>query len=52
MTIEDNGKTNEEEMAEGYLAMAEENKEFVDMALKIAHEVIPEWGWRYDAIFY
>jgi hypothetical protein len=30
-------------MAEGYQAMAEEHKQFADMALEIAHEVIPEW---------
>jgi len=34
---------NEEEMAEGYKAMAEEHKQFADMAAEIAHEVIPEW---------
>jgi len=43
MTIKDNGKTNEKEMAEGYQALAEENKEFADMAAEIAHEVIPDW---------
>ncbi|MGD0780333.1 MAG: DUF6364 family protein [Dehalococcoidales bacterium] len=31
------------EMAEGYQAMAKENKEFADMAIEIVHEVIPEW---------
>jgi hypothetical protein len=34
---------NEKEMAEGYQAMAEELKQFADMAAEIAHEVIPEW---------
>jgi len=34
---------NEEEMAEGYQAMAKENKEFAEMAAQIALEVIPEW---------
>jgi hypothetical protein len=43
MTIEGKGKMNEEEMAEGYKAMAEENKEFAAMAAQIALEVIPEW---------
>jgi metal-responsive CopG/Arc/MetJ family transcriptional regulator len=32
-----------EEMAEGYLAMAEEQRQFTAMASKIAHEVLPEW---------
>ena len=31
------------EMAEGYQAMAQENKEFAEITMKIAHEVIPEW---------
>lgn len=31
------------ELAEGYLAMAEEQKKFADMAAKIEHEVVPEW---------
>jgi metal-responsive CopG/Arc/MetJ family transcriptional regulator len=31
------------EMAEGYQVMAKENKQFADMAIEIAHEVIPEW---------
>lgn len=35
---------NEEKMAEGYQAMAQEHKKFADMAAKIEHEVIPEWG--------
>lgn len=43
MTIEDNGITNEKEMAEGYQAMAEEHKQFTEMAAEIAYEVIPEW---------
>jgi hypothetical protein len=33
----------EQLMIEGYLALAEENKEFAEMAAKIALEVIPEW---------
>lgn len=43
MTIEDNDKMNEEEMADGYQVLAEEHKEFAAMATEIAHEVIPEW---------
>jgi hypothetical protein len=31
------------EMAEGYQAMAQEDKEFAEIAFKIAYEVIPEW---------
>ncbi|MFC1979666.1 DUF6364 family protein [Chloroflexota bacterium] len=31
------------EMAEGYAAMAEEQKRLVVMASEIEHEVIPEW---------
>lgn len=31
------------EMAEGYKAMAEEQKKFAVMASKIEHEVVPEW---------
>ena len=31
------------EMAEGYKAMAREQKQFAAMASKIEHEVIPEW---------
>jgi metal-responsive CopG/Arc/MetJ family transcriptional regulator len=31
------------EMKEGYEALAQENKEFADMAIKIAPEVWPEW---------
>ena len=31
------------EMAEGYKAMAKEQKRFAIMASKIEHEVIPEW---------
>ncbi len=31
------------EMAEGYKAMAREQKKFVAMASEIEHEVIPEW---------
>jgi hypothetical protein len=33
----------EEIMIEGYLALAQENKEFAAMAAAIALEVIPEW---------
>jgi hypothetical protein len=36
-------KMNEEEMAESYQVMAEEHKQFADMAAEIAYEVIPEW---------
>ncbi len=31
------------QMAEGYKAMAKEQKQLADMASKIEHEVIPEW---------
>ncbi len=31
------------EMAEGYQAMAKENKQFADLASEIVHEVLPEW---------
>ena len=31
------------EMAEGYQAMAQENKQLADLASEIEHEVIPEW---------
>jgi metal-responsive CopG/Arc/MetJ family transcriptional regulator len=31
------------EMAEGYQAMAKDNKKFAALASEIAHEVIPEW---------
>ncbi len=31
------------EMAEGYKAMAEEQKKFAAMAAEVEHEVIPEW---------
>ena len=34
---------NEKEMAEGYQTMAQEIKQFADMASEIEHEVIPEW---------
>ncbi len=34
----------EKEMAEGYKALAQENKEFADMAAEIALEVIMEWN--------
>jgi hypothetical protein len=36
-------KLDEKEMIEGYLALAQENKLFADMAAEIAYEVIPEW---------
>ena len=32
-----------QELTEGYRAMAEENKRFVEMATEVAYEVIPEW---------
>ncbi len=31
------------EMAEGYQAMAKQNKQLADLASEIEHEVIPEW---------
>jgi len=31
------------QMVEGYKAMAQENQEFADSAMDIAHEVLPEW---------
>ena len=31
------------EMAEGYKAMAREQRQFAAMTSKIAHEVLPEW---------
>ncbi len=31
------------ELAEGYKAMAKEQKQFTAMASKIEHEVLPEW---------
>ena len=31
------------EMREGYEALAKDHKEFADMAIKIAHEILPEW---------
>ena len=31
------------EMAEGYKAMAKEQKQFAAMASEIEHEVLPEW---------
>ena len=31
------------EMAEGYKAVAKENKQFAASVLKIAHETLPEW---------
>jgi hypothetical protein len=37
------GKMNEKEMAEGYKAMAEEQKQFADMVSKIEREVIAEY---------
>ncbi|MBM4463896.1 MAG: hypothetical protein FJ012_11340 [Chloroflexi bacterium] len=33
----------EEQMAEGYKAMADEHSEFARLTQDIAHEVIPEW---------
>jgi hypothetical protein len=33
----------DEEMKEGYLALAIENKEFAELILDIAMEVIAEW---------
>ncbi len=36
-------KHRDEEMAEGYKAMAKENKKMADLAAGIEHEVIPEW---------
>ena len=35
---------NEEKMKEGYLALAQEMKQFAEKTLEIAYEVIPEWG--------
>jgi len=31
------------EMEEGYRAMAEEHRQFAEMASAIAHEVVPKW---------
>jgi metal-responsive CopG/Arc/MetJ family transcriptional regulator len=36
-------KQKEAEMAEGYLRLAEEQKQFVTMAAKTIPEVLPEW---------
>ena len=33
----------EEEMEQGYKAMAKENLEFAALAIDLAHEVLPEW---------
>ena len=33
----------EREMEEGYKSMAKENLEFAELAIDIAHEVLPEW---------
>jgi metal-responsive CopG/Arc/MetJ family transcriptional regulator len=33
----------QEQLEEGYKAMAKENKQFADVALSLAHEVLPEW---------
>jgi len=33
----------QEQMAEGYRAMATENKEFASVAVDLAHEILPEW---------
>jgi metal-responsive CopG/Arc/MetJ family transcriptional regulator len=32
-----------EQMEEGYKAMAEEHRQFANMAINLAHEVLPEW---------
>jgi metal-responsive CopG/Arc/MetJ family transcriptional regulator len=32
-----------EQMAEGYKAMAKENRKFANEAINLAHEVLPEW---------
>ena len=36
-------KYREEEMAEGYTAMAKEQKLFASVTSEIEHEIIPEW---------
>lgn len=33
----------QEQLKEGYTAMAKEHKRFADMAIGSVHEVIPEW---------
>lgn len=49
MTIDKNrltdkcGALNEAKMAEGYQALAGENKRYAVMAAEIEHEVITEW---------
>jgi len=37
-------KRREAEMAEGYLAMAKEMKQFAADSINITHEVLPEWN--------
>ncbi len=32
-----------EQMEEGYKAMAEENRQFADIAVNLVHETLPEW---------
>jgi len=32
-----------EQMEEGYTAMAEENRQFADVAVNLAQEVLPDW---------
>lgn len=32
-----------EQMEEGYKAMAEEHRKFADVAMHLAHEVLPKW---------
>jgi len=32
-----------ERMEEGYKVMAEENRQFADVAMNLAHEILPEW---------
>lgn len=38
-----NEKMEAEMLAEGYLALAQENQEYAILSAEIAHEVIPEW---------
>jgi hypothetical protein len=35
---------NEQEMIEGYLALAQEHQEFAEDVMYIANEVLPEWN--------
>ncbi len=37
------GKRLYEQMEEGYKAMAEEHRKFADVAMHLAHEILPEW---------